>query len=139
LKINTKISINLLLLLALFSWIIYTPSHFQKGGVDRDFYYYIALFVTIQSFLITIRHTDFHLQERLLIVFPISLLTLFLTTIFLGPFFVELLYDDKTWFLWKTNHRILINLIYYGLNVLILILCSNIYFNFRRNRKLKIQ
>lgn len=131
-KINAKILIRLSLLLALSSWIIYTPSHFQKGGVDREFYYYIALFVTVLSLLITIQYTNFHWLERLLIAFPISFTSLFLTTIILGPMFVELLYGDKTFYLWKTNHSILVNAMYYGLNTLIVAIFSFVYFNIRR-------
>jgi hypothetical protein len=132
LKINAKILIRLSLLLALSSWIIYTPSHFQKGGVDREFYYYIALFVTVLSLLITIQYTNFHWLERLLIAFPISFTSLFLTTIILGPMFVELLYGDKTFYLWETNHSIMVNAMYYGLNTLIVAIFSFVYFNIRR-------
>ncbi len=131
-KINAKILIRLSLLLALSSWIIYTPSHFQKGGVDREFYYYIALFVTVLSLLITIQYTNFHWLERLLIAFPISFTSLFLTTIILGPMFVELLYGDKTFYLWETNHSIMVNAMYYGLNTLIVAIFSFVYFNIRR-------
>jgi hypothetical protein len=134
LKINAKILIRLSLLLVLSSWIVYSPSHFQKGGVDRDFYYYIALFVTVLSLLITIQYTDFHWLERLLIAFPISFTSLFLTTIILGPMFVELLYGDKTFYLWETNHSILVNAMYYGLNTLIMTLFSFVYFNVRREK-----
>ena len=133
-KINAKIMIRLSLLLALSSWIIFTPSHFQKGGVDRDFYYNIALFVTVLSLLITIQYTDFHWLERLLIAFPISFTSLFLTTIILGPMFVELLYGDKTFYLWETNHSILVNAMYYGLNTLIVTIFSFVYFNLRKEK-----
>jgi len=134
LKINAKILIRLSLLLALSSWIIFTPSHFQKGGIDRDFYYCIALFVTVLSLLITTPYTNFHWLERLLIAFPISFTSLFLTTIILGPIFVELLYGDKTFYLWKTNYRILVNTMYYGLNTLIAAIFSFVYFNVRREK-----
>jgi len=134
LKINAKILIRLSLLLALSSWIVYSPSHFQKGGVDRDFYYYIALFVTVLSLLITIQYTDFHWLERLLIAFPISFTSLFLTTIILWPMFVELLYGDKTFYLWETNHSILVNAMYYGLNTLIVTIFSFVYFNLRKEK-----
>ena len=133
-KINAKILIRLSLLLALSSWIVYSPSHFQKGGVDRDFYYYIALFVTVLSLLITIQYTDFHWLERLLIAFPISFTSLFLTTIILWPMFVELLYGDKTFYLWETNHSILVNAMYYGLNTLIVTIFSFVYFNLRKEK-----
>ena len=112
-----------------------TPSHFQKGGVDNDFYFIIALFVTAISVLITLRFDNFHWIERILVSFPFAFISLFLTTLIIGPKIVEYFYDDKTWFLWETKHRLFINTIFYGLNATILTLLSFVYFKLRGQMK----
>jgi hypothetical protein len=48
--------------------------------------------------------------------------------------FVELFYGDKTFYLWETNHSILVNAMYYGLNTIIVALFSFVYFNLRREK-----
>lgn len=113
-------------------WIIFTPSHFQKGGVDQEFYFAIAFFVTFISILICLLFDNFSQIERLLISIPFAFISLFIMSLILGPLMVDFFYSDKTWFLWKTRHRLFINLIYYGLNAAILSLLANAYFKIRR-------
>lgn len=120
---------------ALIAWTILTPSHFQKGGAGNGFHFKIALFVTAISVLISIRFDNFHWAERILISIPFAFISLFFTAIIIGPVIVKLLYSDKTWFLWETKHRLIINSIFYGLNAAILTLLSVIYFKLRRQMK----
>jgi len=120
-----------ILLTVLLFWIVLTPSHFQKGGVDNDFYFYIALFVGTVSILITLRFDNYHWIERILVSFPFVFVSLFLTTLIIGPIIVEIFYGDKIWFLWETKHRLFINFVFYGLNAAILTLLSILYFKLR--------
>ncbi|HVX25155.1 MAG TPA: hypothetical protein VHB70_02340 [Parafilimonas sp.] len=113
-------------------WIIFTPSHFQKGGVDEEFYFVIAFFVTFISILICLLFDTFSLIEKLLISIPFAFVSLFIMSLILGPLIVDFFYNDKTWFLWQTKHRLFINSIYYGLNAAILSLLANMYFKLRR-------
>lgn len=117
------------LLTALLFWILLTPSHFQKGGVDN--YLYIALFVATVSILITLRFDKYHWIERFLVSFPFAFISLFLTSFIIVPIIVEIFYGDKTWILWQTKHRLFINFVFYGLNAAILTLLSIVYFNLR--------
>ena len=112
-----------------------TPSHFQKGGVDNDFYFIIALFVNFISLLISLSFDNFHWIERVVVSFPFAFISLFVTTVIVGPKIVEYFYYDKTWFLWETKHRLFINSIFYGLNATILTLLSFAYFNIRGQLK----
>ena len=122
-------------MIALLAWTILTPSHFQKGGVSNDFYFLIALFINVISVLISLRFEKFHWKERILVSFPFALISLFFTTLIIGPKIVEYFYDDKTWFLWETIHRLFINSMFYGLNVTILTLFSLVYFRLRGQMK----
>lgn len=124
-----------LVLAILLLWTFLTPSHFQKGGVNTEFYFAIALFVAAVSILITLLFDNVHWAERSLISLPFAFISLFLTTLIFGPKIVEFFYSDKTWFLWETKHRIFINALYYGLNAAILTLLSFIYFTVRAQVK----
>ncbi|MEZ4804382.1 MAG: hypothetical protein R2852_02560 [Bacteroidia bacterium] len=121
---------------ALLVCIIFLPSHFQKGGVDNDFNLIIALFIITISILIFLRFENFPWLERVLISLPFAFFSLFITTLILGPMFVELFYNDKTWFLWETKHRLFINAIYYGLNAAILTILTFAYFKLRSHSKI---
>jgi hypothetical protein len=123
----------ILIIASLIIWIIATPSHFQKGGVDSDFYFVIALFVCFISILITLLFDKFKIAERILISIPLASISLFLTTILVVPVFVDMIYSDKTWFFWETKHRLFINVLYYGLNAIILTVLATIYFQIRRS------
>lgn len=112
----------------LLTWIILTPSHFQKGGVNEIFYFAIALFVTFISALICLTFDNYSLIGRLLISIPFAFVSLSLMTFILGPIIVDFFYSDKTWSLWETKHRIFVNSVYYGLNAIILTLIGNISF-----------
>jgi hypothetical protein len=116
-------------------WTIVTPSHFQKGGVPEKFYFAIAFFVTLISILVCLLYFKFWLIERLLIAILIAFVSLFMMTFMVGPLIVAFFYGDKTWDLWETKHRIFINLCYYGLNVVAILLLSNFYFKIRRRLK----
>ena len=113
-------------------WMIFTPSHFQKGGVAEKFYFLIAFFVTLISILICLLFDKFLLLERLLISILFSFVSLLIMSFMIGPLIVDFFYNDKTWFLWETKHRLFINLLYYGLNTAILLLLANVYFKIRR-------
>jgi hypothetical protein len=126
---------GIFILVGLILWTTMTPSHFQKGGVDTEFYFAIAFFVTIISVLITLLFDKFNLPERILVSIPFAFISLFVTTFFFGPTIVEFFYSDKTWYIWETKYRIFINAVYYGLNVIILTLLANIYFKLRRLAK----
>ena len=112
-------------------WIIAMPSHFQKGGVDTSFYFAIASFVCFISILITLLFDKFKFIERVLISIPFAFIALFITTLLVVPALVDMIYSDKTWFFWETNHRIFINILYYGLNAIILTVLAVIYFQIR--------
>ena len=119
-------------------WTLLTPSHFQKGGVDTKFYFAVAMFVAAVSVLINFLFDNFHWIEKTLVSLPIAFISLFVMTIIVGPQIVELFYGDKTWFLWETKHRILINAAFYGLNTVMLAILSFIYFKIRtlmKNRR----
>jgi hypothetical protein len=120
------------ILSVLLLWSLLTPSHFQKGGVDTEFYFAIAFFVTVISFLIALLFDKFRLIEKVLVSIPFAFTSLFVTTLLLVPKIVEYFYSDKTWFLSETKHRIFINTVYYGLNAIILTLLTNVYFKVRR-------
>jgi hypothetical protein len=126
-----------LVLAILLLWTLLTPSHFQKGGVDIEFYFAIALFVATISILINLLFDNVHWVERILISLLFAFISLFLTTLILGPNIVAFFYSDKTWFLWETKHRIIINAVYYGLNAAILRLFSIVYFKVRGQLKNK--
>jgi len=111
----------------LLTWIILTPSHFQKGGVNETVYLAIALFVTFISALICLTFDNHSLIGRLLISIPFAFVSLSFVTFMLGPIIVDLFYSDKTWSLWETKHRIFVNSVYYGLNAIILTVITNIF------------
>jgi hypothetical protein len=121
----------------LITWIMLTPSHLQKGGVESAFYFLIAIFVTLISVLIVLLFDNFTVLEKIIAAIIFSFLSLFVTTLILVPAFVDNLYDGKTWFLWKTKDRIIANTIYYGSNAIILFILSAIYFQLRRKLKRK--
>ncbi len=120
---------------ALLLWVILTPSPFQKGGVDFVFYFAMAAFVAAISFLFTFLFHNCHLPERILVSLLFAVISLFLMTLVIGPRIVELIYNDKTWVISETIHRIFINAVYYGLNAIILIVLNSIYFTAREKLK----
>ncbi len=127
--------LNLTLLIL---WTILTPSHFQKGGVVQEFYIAIAVFVTAVSFIITLPVDNLHWQERISISILFAFVSLFITTLIIGPKIVDIIYSDKTWNLWETKHRIFMNSVFYGLNTIILSMLYFIYFKAKaqsKNRK----
>lgn len=124
-----------LILCVLLLWTLLTPSHFQKGGVDSEFYFAIALFVTFISVFINLLFDKFHWTERIIVSLPFAFISLFITTLIAGPKIVDFFYSDKTWFLWETKHRIFINAIFYGLNAAIVTLLSFTYFKVRVQMK----
>jgi hypothetical protein len=135
-QVYKKYEWTLILAMLLF-WTLLTPSHFQKGAVDTEFYFAIALFVAAVSVLINLLFDNFHWVERVLVSLPFAFVSLFVTTLILGPKIVEFFYSDKTWFLWETKHKIFINSVYYGLNAAILTLMTFIYFKVRERMKVR--
>jgi hypothetical protein len=120
-----------LLIVILLIWILFTASHFQKGGVHPKFYFVIAVFVASISMLINFSFDKFHLFERGIAALCFAFISLFISTLLIGPLFVEIFYGDRTWFFWETKHRIFINTFYYGLNAIILIILAKSYFKIR--------
>jgi hypothetical protein len=124
-------------IILLIVWILFTPSHFQKGGVDEEFYFMIIAFVISLSLLINFRFDKFQWLERMIISIAFAFISLVIITLLIGPFVVETFYQDKIWFLWETKHRIFINTIYYGLISIILIIPTSTYFKFREQARIK--
>jgi hypothetical protein len=81
---------HLFTIILLIVWILFTPSHFQKGGVDTEFYFIIAAFVTSISLLINFRFDKFRWLERMTISIVFAFLSLFIMTLIIGPFVIEM-------------------------------------------------
>jgi hypothetical protein len=113
-------------------WIIFTESPYQKGGISPLFTLIIPCFVMLLSTLIALFYNTFHLLERLIVSLVIGLTVLFIVSFIITPYFIDHFYNDKTWFLWETKHRLFINAVYYGLNVSFLTVLIHLYFKFRR-------
>ncbi|RAV98436.1 hypothetical protein DQQ10_24230 [Pseudochryseolinea flava] len=61
-----------------------------------------------------------------------SIGALYVTTFFLGDIVIEMCYGDKTWMLYDGKHRLAANFMYYGFNVLILMMLNLVYNNIAR-------
>jgi hypothetical protein len=109
-------------------WTLLTPCLYRKGGVPGNFPIAIVIFMILISFLIVSKFNSIQSKTITIVAFIFAFISLFITTILLGPGVVEFLYGDKTWFLWEMQPRIIINAIYYGLNAMILVLLSKLYF-----------
>jgi len=127
-----------LTLILLVIWICITPSHFQKGGVEPAFYFGVAVFIALISFLITLLFDKFKIFERTVAAIIFAVVSLFLSTLIITPTVIDLFYQDKTWFLYETKHRLIVNSVYYSTNAVILTCLSFIYFRFRRRMKVKL-
>jgi hypothetical protein len=119
-----------LVALLLVLWIILTESPFRKGGVGEIYWKCIAGFVLLISILIAIRYTKAHLVERLIVAGVFAALSLLLMGTYVMPPIINSLYYDRTWHLWETKPRIIINAIYYGLITADLVLSFWLYFKF---------
>lgn len=113
------------------SWIFITDSPYQKGGTGRTFSLFVPLFIFLIGMLVSLRHNFFGLVERVLVALFSSFLIGVTVAVLVMPRLVALLYDDKIWYLWQTKHRILINLLCYGLILLFLWLLIDFYFRIR--------
>jgi hypothetical protein len=103
-----KIYGPVIILVFFFAASFFLPSVYQKGGVDIKFpggFILSALFAVI---------------------------SLFLTTVLIVLYLVDKIYDDKTWFLWETKHRLFVNSLYYGINIILLIIMAYTYKKVRR-------
>lgn len=122
-----------LLIAILAAWITVVPSSFQKGGVDSVFYFLTALTVAfiVQLVLTFFEKTKF--VESILLGLSLTVITLFLSHLVIMPHIVDLLFGDKTWFLWQAGYRLLINMVYFGINILVPILLAAGYFLIRQN------
>ena len=117
-------------LLTIFSiitlWIIYAPSHFQKGGVDSILYWLVPGIIFSCS-IIWVSSNTFKLIEKVLLAGISSFLSLLVSTFFIAEQFIKIRYSDKTWFLWDTDERLIMNAVYYGTTILLVIISIELY------------
>ena len=125
-----------IILIAWILWSVLTPTHFEKGGVDTEYYIAIAFFVLILSVLIGLLF-QLNRPESIVLSLLFAFISLFLTTLIIGPAFVDYYYNGKSWFFQETKHRIFMNLVYYGLNIAILVALSFIYVKVKDQLKRK--
>lgn len=100
-------------------WICYMPSHFQKGGVNRHYYYLIPAGIYISAFVWILFNKNYKWIERIGLAIISPFVALFISTFFIMPPYLLLRYRTKTWFLWENQERIITNAIYYGVTFLL--------------------
>ena len=107
-------------------WTVLTPYPFQKGGLDKTIYYFgIVAFVFLMAGLITLLFDNFNKAERIVLTVILSIVSLYVVTIFIAPFIENLFSGDYTKFFWETKDKILINILFYGLTLaFIAVFCS---------------
>lgn len=119
-----------LVALLLVLWITLTESVFRKGGLGYNYRMLIMGFILLISILIAIRYTKANLIERLIVAVVFAVLSWILIGTYVMPPIIYSLYYDRTWHLWETKPRIIINTIYYGLITADLVLSFWLYFSF---------
>jgi len=95
------------------------PSHFQKGGVNRHYYYLIPAGIYISAFVWILFNKNYKWIERIGLAIISPFVALFISTFFIMPPYLLLRYRTKTWFLWENQERIITNAIYYGVTFLL--------------------
>jgi uncharacterized membrane protein YhaH (DUF805 family) len=126
-----KIYGPVIILVFFFAASFFLPSVYQKGGVDTDFYYIISMMVFVFSLMITYLR-DIKFPGGFILSALFAVISLFLTTVLIVLYLVDKIYDDKTWFLWETKHRLFVNSLYYGINIILLIIMAYTYKKVRR-------
>jgi fumarate reductase subunit D len=123
----------------LLCWITLTPYPFQKGGLDETIYYFIiASFVILISGLITLLFEDFNKVERSILTIVLSIGSLLIMSLFIMPHVENLFSGDYAKFFWQTKDRVLINVVFYGMNSLFIIAFCWSYILNKRHRKRKL-
>jgi hypothetical protein len=127
-----KYSIGIIILLFL-CWTVLTPYPFQKGGLGKTIYYFgIFAFVLFMAGLITLLFDNFNKVERIMLTLIFSFASLFVVTVFISPIIENLFSGDYTKFFWETKDKIIVNLLFYGLILtLIIIFCA--FYNLANN------
>jgi hypothetical protein len=121
----------ILFTLLITGWIIWTPYPFQKGGVADSMFFCIAGFVLFQSWLVTFLYPSFIKTERWRLGIVFGFLSLVITSFMLMPK-IELLWGgDYERFFWEARDRIIINAIFYGLNILLVYVLCRMYLSLR--------
>ena len=112
-------------------WILFSESPFQKGGVSFDYYFYILLILFSIAFSVSLfyRLTFF---ERTIISTLIAGLAFIALDILFGSWVILFLYDGKTWFLWQSKERVLLNALFYLSNALLILILMFGYTGIRK-------
>ena len=124
---NSRIIRFIIIAVILTSWIIYAPSHFQKGGVDNIYYKLIPGIIFVCSAVWILPNSKLKLSEKLVLSIFSPLIALFISTLFLMELFIQLRYADKTWFLWENDERIITNTVYYSITIILVIGIIEVY------------
>lgn len=114
----TQILIGLtILVIAIFL----VPSVFQKGGVDQIVFIEIGGIILFSSILILSKR---EFKKDLIIVFIIVPIIILLGLI-IQYLAIQLIYGDKTWFLWELKGRIISNCFLYGIAGIAILITRN--------------
>lgn len=90
-------------------WILLTPSFYQKGGIESQHFFIIftiGIFLLADTLFLSIKLIGF---ELILIGFLFTSVSLFITTLLAIPSVVDLIHADRTWELWETKNRLMMN------------------------------
>lgn len=126
-NMNSSTSRLLIITGILTFWIIYSPSPFQKGGVDIIYYTLIPAIMLVCSMICILPNRELKIIERLILSILVPLVALIISTVFLMELFIQTRYSDKTWALWENDERILTNSVYYSITVVLMIGIIKVY------------
>ena len=113
-------------LLILIPRILVVESHYQKGGVDYN-YIWVGIVAMSSNFAYLIPQKS-RIIEKLIISGCIGLILIILQNLFLTPFLIESIYEDKTWLLWNGQPRLIVNSFHYLFELFIFIAFCELWF-----------
>ena len=108
----------------------FMPSVYQKGGVDFNYFYFIAVMAFVFSLLVTFLRTIKFPAGFMLSAFN-TVIALYVTAFSMFKV-VDFIYGENTFQLWETKHRLFVNAIFYGMIILLQMLMVSIYKRIRR-------
>ncbi|WP_264558443.1 hypothetical protein [Flavobacterium sp. N2270] len=120
-----------ILILYLFIFSSFCPSIFQKGGVNDCIYILTFINSILISLTLSYEMKKLFYVEKIFISLIIGCFVASVTSLIVFPAIIDFIFDDKTWFLWKTTNRILINYFYYLMNFIIIGVLNAFYYSFR--------
>jgi hypothetical protein len=127
---NKKIFGRILLVINIVYFIV-APNIFQKGGVNKLHFLFLFFLIFLMSLFFFIRVPNQNKSSKQIISLIIVCLISYLIAFLLTYGFVQLVYRDKTWFLWENPHKILVNMVLFLLILISVFIFTKISFKLK--------